>query len=104
MQIGILFDGVANPEYPTATQSDGNGAFRVGFGIGNRAVGSCFLVFATAAGGLKASYNDRVTVVNQPMLQVSPTSGPVGVNVTLHGTNWPAGSGDYRLSRRRRRK
>lgn len=92
VQIGIVFDGAAGPEYPTATQSDGNGAFRVSFGIGNRAVGSRFMVFATAAGGLKASYNDKVTVVNPPILQVSPTSGPVGVNVTLRGTNWPAGA------------
>jgi hypothetical protein len=91
IQLGILFDGSANPEYPTSTSTDGNGTFRAAFSVGHRTVGARFLVFATAAGGLKASYPDRVTIINQPVLQVSPTSGPVGVNVTLSGSSWPAG-------------
>jgi hypothetical protein len=91
VRIGVLFDGQRNPEYPAQARTDGNGAFQASFTIGSRSVGARFLVFATAPGGIEAGYADRVTVVNQPALRVTPSSGPVGVNVTLTGSGWPAG-------------
>ncbi len=92
VQVGILFDGSSNAEYPATTSTDDDGTFHATFGIGNnRAAGSRFIVFATAAGGLKASYNNRITVYNQPLLQVSPSSGPINASVTLQGAGWPAG-------------
>jgi hypothetical protein len=91
VQIGILFDGQSNAEYPTSTRTDVNGTFQASFGIGTRAAGTRFIVFATSEGGVKATYTDRVTVYNRPNLQVNPGSGPVGVNVVLQGTGWPVG-------------
>jgi hypothetical protein len=91
VRIGILFDGQAAAEYPARARTAADGTFAAGFNIGNRPAGSRFIVFATAEGGNKATYPDRVTVYNMPALQVSPVSGPVGVNVTLQGAGWPAG-------------
>ena len=90
VRIGILFDGQANPEYPTRVRSGSDGTFRTSFNIGTRPSGSRFIVFATAEGNIKANYSDRITVYNRPVLQVLPVSGPVGVNVTLQGSGWPA--------------
>lgn len=102
VQIGVLVEGQQNADYPGSSRTDGNGSFQASFNIGNRNPGARLIIFATAEGGVKATYTERVTVYNRPNLQVIPGSGPVGVNVTVQGSGWPAGeqiSIGYRGSR-----
>ena len=70
-------------------KTNGSGAFEASMPVGSRAIGTTFKVVAVSDGGFKATSTTTHRVLAQPGLQVLPGSGPVGLNVTLRGTNWP---------------
>ena len=97
VKIGLLFDGARNAEFPASVRTDEDGAFETSFNIGQRPVGSRFLVFAVASNGMEVSYADKVTVAATPpppvpAIAVSPTSLQAGQGATAYGSGWTPGS------------
>ncbi len=86
-KVGVIFPS-ADVEWLTYGTTDATGKFNTNVSIGNRPVGSRFNVIAYVLGGYQALAANKITVLRQPSLQISPTSGPIGTSVTMRGTGW----------------
>jgi hypothetical protein len=83
-----LYSTDGKMDWLTSAKADSNGNFDVNMAIGNRPVGKQYTVVATGDKGTKATSRGKLTVINQPTVQVTPANGPAGVNVTFKGTKW----------------
>jgi hypothetical protein len=83
--------GIQFPPRPVEWLANGvtndAGAFDTKMTISGHTIGAQFYIVAEAA-GRQATTANKITIVAQPKLQITPNSGPANSYVSVHGSQW----------------
>jgi hypothetical protein len=84
--------GIQFPPRPVQWLANGvtsdTGTFDTKMTISGHTIGAQFYIVAEAAGGYKATSANKITIVAQPKLQITPNTGPANAYVSVHGSQW----------------